>query len=281
VIDTHLHLWDPAVNEYPWLAVEPPLNRTFLPSDLDPAGSAVDGFIVVEAGCRDGRAELDWLGSLAEQWPAIVGVVAQVPLDLGPAGIPLLAAAARHPMTVGVRRNVQDEPPGFMLDASMVAGVRHLADHNLPFDACIREHQIREFAELVDRCPEVTFVLDHLGKPGIRHRRRQPWFDDLTALARRPNVVVKLSGLTTEAEHEHWRPAEIAPYLIHAIAEFGPDRCMFGSDWPVATLATTYQRWVELVLDVTVDLTDAQRSAILADTAGRTYLRTHHSPNSP
>jgi L-fuconolactonase len=178
---------------------------------------------------------------------------------------------ARQPLTVGVRRNVQDEPPGFLLADSMVAGVRQLAAYGLPFDACVREHQIGELTQLVDRCPEVTFVLDHLGKPGIRERRREPWFHHLSALARRPNVVVKLSGLTTEADHEHWRPDDITPYLTHAVDAFGPGRCLFGSDWPVATLATTYQRWVDLVRDATADLTAAQRSAIFADTAGRIY----------
>jgi L-fuconolactonase len=154
----------------------------------------------------------------------------------------------------------------------MLAGIAQLASHNLPFDACVRQHQLPELAELVDRCPQVTFVLDHLGKPAIHRGRQESWFDDLLALARRPNIVAKLSGLTTEADREHWRPPDIAPYLSHAIDAFGPDRCMFGSDWPVATLSTTYERWLDLVLDATADLTDAQRAAILAGTAGRVYL---------
>jgi L-fuconolactonase len=183
----------------------------------------------------------------------------------------MLAVAARHPLTVGVRRNLQDEPSGFIAAARMVEGVRRLATHGLPFDVCVREHQLKELIELVDHCPAAKFVLDHLGKPGIRQRRHQPWFDDLSALARRPNVVVKLSGLTTEADIERWRPADIVPYLHHGIDVFGPQRCMFGSDWPVATLATTYQRWVELVADVIADLSDAQRMAIWADTARRIY----------
>lgn len=271
MIDTHLHLWDPATNDYPWLAANPALDRAYLLSDLDVAGHEVDGFIVVEAGCRQGQAELDWLGRLALRWPIIRGVVAQVPVERGPRAEPLLTKAVKHPLAVGVRRNVQDERPGFLLASPMVAGVRLLAAYGLPFDACVREHQIRELVELAGRCPEVTFVLDHLGKPAIAQRRRQPWFADLTALARCPNVVAKLSGLTTEADPEHWRPADIAPYLTHAIEEFGPGRCMFGSDWPVATLATTYQRWVELVLEVTAELADAERSAILDGTAGRIY----------
>jgi L-fuconolactonase len=144
MIDAHLHLWDLSVNAYPWLAGESALRRAFLPSDVPVAGLGVDGFIVVEAGCADGRAELDWLTQLAGRWPALLGVVTQVPLERGPSVTPLLAEAARQSLTVGVRRNVQDEPPGFLLADSMVAGVRQLAAYGLPFDACVREHQLAD-----------------------------------------------------------------------------------------------------------------------------------------
>jgi len=274
MIDSHLHVWDPAQLAYPWLAEEPTLRRSFLVTDLDTGGHEIDGLIVVEAGCDDGRRELVWLTQLAERWPLIVGVVVQVPLDLGPPAFAAIAAAARHQLTVGVRRNVQDEGPGFMLAQPMVEGVRRLARHQLRFDACIRQHQINELTELVDQCPEVIFVLDHLGKPAIGQRRAQSWFTEIAALAKRPNVVAKLSGLTTEADHARWQPSEILPYLRHAIDVFGPQRCMFGSDWPVATLATTYSRWVELVIDATADLTRADRSAIFNDTALRIYNKT-------
>jgi L-fuconolactonase len=272
MIDAHVHFWDPAANPYPWLASVPVLNRAFLPSDLDPNRWGIDGIIVVEAGCQDGRAELDWLDRCARQWPVVVGVVAHVPLEHS-CDVATLAAVAEHRLTVGVRRNVQDEAPGFLLADAMVAGVRRLAGHGLPFDACIRSHQLAELTQLVQRCPEVTFVLDHLGKPDIRERRREPWFGDLAALARLPNVVAKLSGLTTEADHERWQPSDVAPYLTHAIDVFGPERCLFGSDWPVATLATTYQRWVDLIADTTSDLTGTERFAIQDGTSARIYTR--------
>ena len=275
MIDSHLHLWHPDQLPYAWLAEEPTLGRSFLVTDLDTGGHEIDGLIVVEAGCDDGRRELAWLVQLAERWPLILGVVVQVPLDLGPPAFAAIAAAARHQLTVGVRRNVQDEGPGFMLAQPMVEGVRRLARHQLRFDACVRQHQINELTELVDRCPEVIFVLDHLGKPAIGQRRAQSWFTEIAALAKRPNVVAKLSGLTTEADHARWQPSEILPYLRHAIDVFGPQRCMFGSDWPVATLATTYRQWIELVIDATADLTTAERSAIFNDTARRIYTRTN------
>ncbi len=275
LIDTHLHLWDPQALPHPWLAGEPALDRTFLPADLDTGAHAIAGFIFVEAGAENGAAELAWVSRLARRWPALRGVVAHAPLELGADAAPLLAQVASNALTVGVRRNVQDEPAGFMLSESFVAGVRLLGDRGLPFDACVRERQLRELAQLVDRCAEVTFVLDHLGKPGIAHGRQQPWRDDLSALARRPNVVAKLSGLTTEADPRRWTAQDIAPYLGHALTEFGPDRCMFGSDWPVSTLATTYQRWVDVVLHVIDGLASDERAAIAAGTARRVYLSNH------
>jgi len=112
---------------------------------------------------------------------------------------------------------------------------------------CIRADQLPRAAELVQRVPEVTFVLDHFGKPEVRNKSLEPWARDLRAFAEAPNAVCKMSGLTTEADWRRWQPADLKPYFDHALACFGPDRVLFGSDWPVATLATSYQRWVETV----------------------------------
>ena len=119
--------------------------------------------------------------------------------------------------------------------------------------------------------PDVTFVLDHVGKPDIRAGLAEPWRSDIASLAKRPNVFCKLSGLTTEADHESWTEEQIRPYLLHAIDAFGPSRCMYGSDWPVVTLATTYGRWLELVLDVVSDLSTAERGSVLSTTAAAVY----------
>lgn len=271
LIDAHLHLWDPGQHRYPWLAQVPALNHRFGPEALETGGYPLTAVVVVEAGCADGRAELGWLEQVAGAWAVPLRVVAQAPLERGAAVRAEITEIAQSQVVAGIRRNTQDEPAGFMTTPDFIAGVRALADAGLPFDACVREHQLRELLALVDACPEVTVVLDHLGKPDIRQHRREPWLTDLRELARRDNVVAKLSGLTTEADHQHWQPADIAPYLRHAIDVFGPDRCLFGSDWPVATLATRYQRWVELVLDVIADLRDDERTAVLAGTASRIY----------
>ena len=143
----------------------------------------------------------------------------------------------------GVRRQIEPRPAAFALAGGFVAGVRRLGELGLPFDACVHRGQLPVLAALADAAPHTTIVLDHLGKPaGL-----DPWRADLAALAARPNVVAKLSGLATQLDR--WED-RVVPYLEHALAVFGPDRCLVGSDWPVLTLATTYERWFAVVAAV-------------------------------
>jgi len=238
MIDAHIHFWDPERLHYAWL--EPPLDRRFLPPDVD-----VEGFVFVQADCRDEEAwaEVEWVTALAEHHP-VLGIVAYAPVHARADLEPLAA----HPLVVGVRKLLQGEPDTLVGSEALVAGVAALAEYDLTFDACVTHGQLPLVTRLAGRCPDVTIVLDHLGKPDVAHHRLDPWRADLEALAAHPNVVCKLSGLTTEADHDRWTSRDVAPYLEHAVACFGPQRCLFGSDWPVATLATSYERWVEVVL---------------------------------
>jgi L-fuconolactonase len=149
--------------------------------------------------------------------------------------------------------------------------VNELAGLGLTFDACVTHEQLTPVTALATRCPDVTFVLDHLGKPDVAGQRLDPWRADLAALAEEPNVVCKLSGLTTEADHDAWTPEDLRPYLEHALACFGPERCVVGSDWPVATLATSYEGWFEVLLDFLAELEQPEREAVLAGNASRVY----------
>lgn len=272
LIDTHVHWWDPATHDYPWLSNEPVLRTGFGPAEFAP-GVPIDGVIVVEAGIRPdlARNELTWLEHQSDATPRLCGIVAQAALETGAAAKSWLAELSDHALVRGVRRNAQDESPGFLISPDFTVGVASLTGLGLTFDACVREHQLAELATLADRCPGVTIILDHLGKPDVRQRRHQPWYDDLAELARRDNVYVKLSGLTTEADRRSWRPADVLPYLQHALAVFGPDRSMFGSDWPVATLATDYATWVSVVETSLSGYAAPARTAVLASTATRVY----------
>jgi L-fuconolactonase len=233
VIDAHVHLWDPGVLDYPWL-----------PDALRSPHVAFEGrAVIVEADARGD--ELGWLESL----DGVEAIVAHAPLE-GPVD---LAALAARPRVKGVRRLLQ----GTDLFDAVRSNVRALAQHELPFDACITEDQMDKLIALVEACEETTFVLDHCGKP----RALDPWRAQLARLASHENVVCKLSGLTTEV-------ADPRPYLEHALDVFGPDRCLFGSDWPVASLTTTYEHWLDVVSGL---LGEGERQTVLARTAERVY----------
>ncbi len=187
-----------------------------------------------------------------------------------------LEQLAAYPITVGVRRLIQHEPSGFARTASFIDGVRAVGEFGWPFDICVRALERDDVVPLVDACPDVSFVLDHMGKPDIASGEWEPWRDQLADLARRPNVVCKLSGSTSEAG-PGWHEDTVRPYLEHALATFGPTRCMFGSDWPVATLTTAYPRWFNLVTDVVAGCSDSEIEAVFAGTAERIYELSPHS----
>ena len=153
-----------------------------------------------------------------------------------------------RPLVKGVRRSLQGErDPGFCLRPEFVAGVMLLADWDFTFDLCLRHDQLAAATELARGVPQVTFVLDHFGKPDVRGKNPKPWAMDLNTLVALPNVVCKISGLTTEADWNNWKPVDLKIYFEQALELFGFDRVLFGSDWPAATLATSYERWIETV----------------------------------
>ena len=176
------------------------------------------------------------------------GIVGYAPLHDPVAAAAHLRELRRFPLVVGVRRLIQDEPPGFTSRPGLRAGVALLAAEDLVFDLCVREPQLGEVVDLVRATPEVRFVLDHLGKPRVGADPTR-WRRDLRALAELPNVVAKLSGLMTEVVPGAGAAGDVRPYLEYALEVFGPQRCLFGSDWPVLTLAGSYPEWRDTVLD--------------------------------
>lgn len=271
IVDTHLHLWDPGRLRYAWLQEVPPLNRPHLPGDYRRACApvAVAKMVFVQCDCdpAQSRQEVAWVTELARTEPGLRGIVAFAPLELGAAVEPALGQLADNPLVKGVRRLLQSEPdPEFCLRPDFVRGVHRLARPGLSFDLCLRHHQLAAATRLVRQCPEVRFVLDHIGKPDIRARRLDPWRAELRELAQCENAWCKLSGLATEADAARWTPADLRPYLDHVIACFGTNRLMFGSDWPVSTLATDLPRWVAAL--------DEALHGCSADERHRIYVRT-------
>ena len=272
LMDAHVHFSDPDARHHVWLEEHPRLRRTFGPDDLDAGRHELIGAVFVQADCRDDEAldEARWVERLAAEHPLIQGVVAYAPVHRGGAVQRHLEALARNPLVVGVRRLLQGHPTELITNSSLVRGVRLLADWNLSFDVCVTHDQLPAVATLVRSCPRTSFVLDHLGKPPVASGEVDPWRENLARIASFPNVGCKLSGLATEAP-SRWRETDVRPYLEHALATFGPRRCMIASDWPVLTLRTTAERWFDVVLEVIAELRPEERAAVLRETAIDTY----------
>lgn len=276
IVDSHVHLWNPQQFRYAWLEGCSALNRAFVPGDFAVASAAtnISKLIFVECGCEAAQnlAEVDWVAGLAENEPRLKGVVAHAPLEAGEAVRTDLKKLSSRPLVKGIRRNLQGEPDlAFCLRPQFVAGVQLLADFGFTFDLCIRHDQLRSVIELARRIPQVTFVLDHFGKPDVRGQKTGPWAADLKALSALRNVVCKISGLTTEADWDHWQPNELKFYFGRAFECFGFDRVLFGSDWPVATLATRYERWVETVEGFLSSAKEVDRIKLFQTNAERIY----------
>lgn len=276
IVDSHVHFWDRSRLEYRWLAEEQShLAMDHLPAQLRAAGGDVDGLVFIQADCRDdqGFDEASWVHDLAEHGVPVLAVVAHAPLETDSAAR-RLDELTTLPLVRGIRRLLQDERAGFAVDPQFVDGVRLLAAHDFTFDLCVREHQLRECLELTARVPEVTFILDHLAKPNVSAGDNfGEWSALIDELASRPNVRCKLSGLGNEAQPEDRTMSAFRPWIEHAITAFGADRCMYGSDWPVLTLATTYTDWLEIISTIASELTEQERDLIMAGTALTTYGR--------
>ncbi len=273
LLDAHVHFWDPARFEYPWLTSAGELNRSFLPQDLPQEGEGDREFVVVQADClpEQGQAEVAWVRGLRAAGAPIVAVVAHAALEEGAAIEARLHDLAAIDLVAGVRRLLQDEEAGFALSEKFREGTEALARARMPLDLCIRRHQLAEATELVRRRPDVSFVLDHLAKPQVGPESFRSWAEDLGRLAALPNVTCKLSGLATEAVPERRRAGHLVPFLREAIDLFGPRRCMFGSDWPVLTTAMSYRQWLDVVLEAISDLSAPERADVRRHTARRAY----------
>jgi L-fuconolactonase len=274
LVDSHIHFWDPRVLHYDWLSELPALNRAFTPAELAKAADDVplQKIVFVQADCAaaDAMNEVKWVTQLAASEPRIQGIVAFAALDQANAR-DVLTMLRHNPLVKGVRRLIQSEADDFAARADFVHGVQALAAFDLSFDICIRHDQLEAVIDMVHQCPDNRFVLDHFGKPPIKAGLIEPWAANLTKLAAFPNVSCKLSGLVTEADHERWTPADLQPYIDHALAVFGPERMMFGGDWPVSELATDYTRWVTTAQAVVAHLSEAEQDRIFYTNASEFY----------
>ena len=276
IIDSHIHLLDQKRFGYSWAAGAPKLKRDWTADDLAAYAKPyqIEGFVFVEVDVDMPQYldEAEWVQSLASQDSRVKGCVTSLPLEKGKAIEAEMAKIAKLSVIRGVRRLIQNEPdPEFVLRPAFLEALKLLPKYNLSFDICIFHHQLPNVLEMLRRCPEVSFILDHIAKPGIKAGLVEPWRRHIRELAGLPNVVCKLSGVTTEADHGSWTREQLRPYLDYVIESFGVDRLIYGGDWPVSELAGTYAQWIETLDWATSAMSPAEKRKLFRDNATKAY----------
>jgi len=277
LVDSHLHSWERARNPQPWIdpATMPELDRDFTIADAATTlgGCGMAGAVVVQA-LNSTQETLDLLAGAATS-SAVRGVVGWVDLtgDV-PAQVAALRSARGGSGLVGIRHLAHlERDPSWLLRLDVSAGIDAVADAGLPFDVVIRAHQLGVATQLADRHPDTRLVLDHLGKPPLLAGGADldRWTVDLAQLARRDNVVAKVSGLTIEDDWKAWTPGRLARVVEEALAAFGADRLMFGSDWPLVNLTGGYVAWRDAYLELTAGLSPDEQAIMDGVTAREVY----------
>ncbi|GLV56248.1 amidohydrolase [Dictyobacter sp. S3.2.2.5] len=277
IIDTHVHLWDPERFRMSWLDENALLNRRYeLPKyHQHTEGIDIEGMVYIEVDIDPHYTLIEprWVAEQARQDPRLRAIVAYAPVENGERVRSYLdELVSISPLIKGVRRLLQGEQDHtYCLRPDFIRGVQILPEYGLSFDICVRHTQLESAIELVRRCPDTAFILDHIAKPDIKDHLLDPWRRHIEALAAQPNVVCKISGLVTEADPEHWTLEDLAPYVDHVISAFGEDRILYGGDWPVALQATSYPRWVETLDALTSHLSPSARRKLWVDNARKFY----------
>ncbi|HIJ66588.1 MAG TPA: amidohydrolase family protein [Candidatus Hydrogenedentes bacterium] len=250
IVDTHVHLWDPDNLSYPWLADVPLLNKSYLLDDYRVACGSIEigKMVFVQCECDFGQfaEEAEWVAGLVSEEPRIEGIVPWAPLEKGDAARQDLELLTTNPLIKGIRRIIQfEDDMAFCLRPDFVRGIQLLEDFDLHFEICITHLHMANTIKMVRECPNIRFILDHIGKPDIKNHVFEPWKTELKTLAEMANVWCKMSGLVVEADMDNWTRDDLKPYIDHVLECFDFDRTMFGGDWPVVLQAAELPRWVE------------------------------------
>jgi predicted TIM-barrel fold metal-dependent hydrolase len=275
IIDTHQHLWDKDLFHYAWLESLPRLDRSFRLSDYQEATRSleIEKTVFVECDADDEQVEDEALHILRlgdQPDSRIAGVVASGrPEKDGFEGH--LEKLRGQPKLKGIRRILHTHPDELGQGKTFIENVRKLKEYGLSFDICVLARQLPIAINLVSKCPGVTFILDHCGVPQVNERVMHPWREHIQEIARLPNVQCKVSGLVAYADPANWNPDDLRPFVDHVLESFSWDRVMFGSDWPVCTLAASYGQWVEALLSLTQAAGETNQRKLFRDNAIRAY----------
>jgi len=267
MIDSHQHFWQVGRFDYPWMSKDlSVLYRDYLPADLSPilAQNGIDKTVLVQAS--NSIAETRWLLELADKNDFIAGVVGWV--DLMSADLELTA----HPKFKGARHLVESEPnDDWLIQPAVIAGLKKLSARGCTYDLLVHTRHLKYVPQVAESCPELPLVIDHLAKPPIARNEIKEWAEAMKPVAAFPNIHCKLSGLVTEANWTSWQTNDLRPYVEEALKLFGCDRMMFGSDYPVCLLASSYDRVLESFQELLEDLSDVDRDKIFSTNAQKFY----------
>jgi L-fucono-1,5-lactonase len=276
IVDAHHHLWDLSVREQDWITADElaPLRRDFLLNEYATLSqrAGVSASVVVQTVAVP--EETPELLGLAAHSSLIAGVVGWTDLNSPDVAeqIGALKAQPGAEKLVGIRHQVQSEPdPRWLTRPEVIRGLEAISEAGLVYDLVITPGQLGAAADAAEALPDLVFVLDHLGKPPVATGMLEPWRGSVKRLAALPNTVCKLSGMVTEADWHGWKLADLRPYAETVLDAFGPDRLMFGSDWPVCTVAAEYADVLDAAFAVTAMLSPHERTAVFAKTATRVY----------
>ncbi|MFN0085597.1 MAG: amidohydrolase family protein [Blastocatellia bacterium] len=275
VIDTHQHLWDLDRFRYSWTVNHDRLNRSFRMADYLEAARGIEiaGSVHVEADVDEPfmAAETKWVLGLSEREESpLRGVVgaARPESDHFREHVDQIAG---HPNLKGLRRILHTQPDELSQTTTFTENVRSLEGYDLSFDLCVLGRQLPLAIRLIRECPNVRFILDHCGNPDIKNRAYDPWRDHLREVAAFPNVDCKVSGIVVNADPENWTAEDLRPAVEHVIDAFGWDRVMFGSDWPVCTLAASYRKWFDILRELTRAAGEEKQRKLFSENALRVY----------
>jgi len=275
IVDSHHHLWDRSMSQFDhsWQDDDAmqKICKTFLPTHLEPHMKAkgIDRTVFVQT--QHNVAENDWVLGLADKHDWIAGVVGWVDLASKDCESQIEKYKAKSKF-VGVRHLTQGEKDdNFIVSDPVLKGLGLLEKHDVAFDLLFFVKHLKHAQTVAKKFPKLRLVIDHLAKPVIKKQDMKVWKDDLVAAAKFPNVYCKLSGMVTEADWENWKPEHLKPYVDVALESFGPERCMFGSDWPVCELAATYEETFDALTHCLGGLSDDEKAHVLGQTAIKFY----------
>lgn len=277
IIDTHQHLWDLSKFRLFWMKEGSPLARSFLMPDYLNATAGLNVvkavYMEVDVVPEQQTAEAHYILDICQRGktPTVAAVISGRPASEG--FKQYLAPFKDNRLIKGVRQVLHNPeiPAGYCLDANFIKGIRLLGELGMSFDICVRPGELADAAKLIDACPDTRFILDHCGNANVQAKDQTQWKRDLAAVAKRKQVVCKVSGIVVSAKPGAWSADDLAPFIRHTLDAFGPDRVLFGGDWPVCTLTATYKQWVEALQTIVHDRSEQEQRKLFHDNALRFY----------